>query len=83
MARRADRWPDNVGGEVSIRGERWSFFTDRQCIFCAVCTDAAPANFRRSAQEDHDVVFQQPADEAELAACLEAEACCPVEAIGH
>jgi ferredoxin len=78
-----DRWPDNVGGESWIDGRRWSFYTDRQCIFCAVCTDAAPANFRQSTQEDHDVVYKQPASAQELAACLQAEAWCPVEAIGH
>jgi ferredoxin len=78
-----DQWPDNVGGSSAIDGRRWTFYTDRQCILCSVCTDVAPRNFRRSLQEDHDVVHAQPADPAELAACLQAEAWCPVEAIGH
>ncbi len=83
MADRRDQWDDNVGGESWLEGRRWSFYTDRQCIFCSVCTDVAPDNFRRSVAEDHDVVVRQPSDPDELARCLQAEAWCPVEAIGH
>jgi len=45
-----DQWPDNVGGSTAIEGRRWSFYTDRQCILCSVCTDVAPRNFRRSGE---------------------------------
>jgi ferredoxin len=78
----ADRWPDNVPGEVVLRGRGWSFYVDRSCILCSVCSDAAPRNFRRSDDEDHDICYKQPETEQELIDCLEAEASCPVEAIG-
>jgi ferredoxin len=82
VADRADAWPDNVGGSVDLGGRRLWFFVDRQCIYCAVCSDAAPRNFRASDDEDHDICFQQPRDLTELAQCEEAMASCPVEAIG-
>ena len=82
MADPLDAWEDNVGGSVTLRGRRWSFFVDRECILCTVCSEAAPENFRMSIDEDHDVCFQQPRSEAELEACLEARDGCPVEAIG-
>lgn len=74
MADPTDRWPDNVPGR---------FYVDRNCILCSVCSDAAPRNFRRSDQEDHDICYKQPEDDAELKACREALQCCPVEAIGE
>jgi ferredoxin len=58
------------------------FYVDRECILCSVCQDAAPACFRLSESEDHNVVYKQPADEQELDRCLEALENCPVEAIG-
>lgn len=75
-------WPDNAGGSVVIRGRRWSFYVDQECILCTVCSEAAPANFRLSIDEDHDVCFRQPRSEAELDACLDAQSGCPVDAIG-
>ncbi len=74
MADRTDRWPDNTPGR---------FYVDRSCILCSVCSDLAPKNFRRSDDEDHDICYEQPRDEAEVVACREALACCPVEAIGE
>jgi ferredoxin len=68
-----DRWPDNVPGR---------FYVDRQCILCSVCSDAAPANFHRSRDEDHDVVYKQPETPEEEERCYEAMDHCPVEAIG-
>lgn len=65
-----------------IGGRRVSFYVDRECILCTTCSDLAPGHFRRSDDEDHDVCYRQPRDPAELAACLEAMAACPVEAIG-
>lgn len=82
MADPTDIWEDNVGGVAEIDGRRVSFYVDRECILCSVCTDCAPKNFRMADDEDHDVVQKQPADADELAACYEALENCPVEAIG-
>jgi ferredoxin len=82
MADPANRWEDNVGGEVTIGGKRLSFFVDKECILCSVCSDAAPRNFKMSDDEDHDVCYKQPETEDELAQCYEAMENCPVEAIG-
>jgi len=82
MADPSERWEDNVGGEVVIGGRRVSFYVDRECILCSVCSDAAPEHFRMSGDEDHDICFKQPEDRDELARCDEAMENCPVEAIG-
>ena len=82
MADPKNRWEDNVGGEVTIAGKRLSFFVDKECILCSVCSDAAPRNFKMSDDEDHDVCYKQPETEDELAQCYEAMENCPVEAIG-
>ena len=73
MADPKNRWPDSVPGK---------FYVDKECILCSVCSDAAPNNFRMSDDEDHDITFKQPANEAEKAQCYEAMENCPVEAIG-
>jgi ferredoxin len=83
MADPKNKWPDNGGGESFIKGKRYSFYVDRECILCSVCSDAAPNNFRMSDQEDHDICYKQPQDAEELAQCNEAMENCPVEAIGH
>ena len=75
-------WEDNCGGESVIKGKRISFFVDKECILCSVCSDAAPNNFRMSDQEDHDICYKQPENAEELAQCYEAAENCPVEAIG-
>jgi ferredoxin len=82
MADASDKWPDNVEGDAQIGGKRVSFYVDRECILCSVCSDCAPKNFKMSKDEDHDICFKQPADELELKQCYEAMANCPVEAIG-
>ena len=82
MADPRDAWWDNATGAVTLRGRRWSFYVDAECILCTVCAEAAPENFRLSEDEDHDVCFRQPRTEAELDACIEARDGCPVEAIG-
>jgi ferredoxin len=82
MADRNDKWADNVGGGSEINGRRVSFYVDRECILCSVCSDAAPHNFRMSDDEDHDICFKQPETEKELRQCWEAMENCPVEAIG-
>lgn len=82
MADPTDKWPDNVEGDAVIAGKRVSFYVDRECILCSVCSDCAPKNFRMSADEDHDICFKQPSTEEELRQCYEARDNCPVEAIG-
>ena len=75
-------WPDNTGGKVVVSGQEVSFYVDRECILCSVCSDAAPNNFRMSDDEDHDICYKQPENDEELAQCREAMENCPVEAIG-
>ena len=83
MADPNDKYEDNVGGVTIISGKKYSFYVDRECILCSVCSDCAPANFRVSEDEDHDIVYKQPENEIELDLCQEAMECCPVEAIGE
>jgi ferredoxin len=77
-----NKWEDNVVENVTIEDKAVSFYVDKECILCSVCSDAAPNNFRMSDDEDHDIVYKQPADEEELEQCYEAMENCPVEAIG-
>ena len=46
MADKNDKWKDNVGGFVIVAGKKVSFYVDRECILCSVCSDAAPKNFK-------------------------------------
>ena len=82
MANPGNKWGDNVGGETVVGGRRVSFYVDKECILCSVCSDAAPKNFRMSDDEDHDICYKQPTTPEELAQCYEALENCPVEAIG-
>ena len=82
MADKDDKWEDNVGGFVLAAGKKVSFYVDKECIFCSVCTDAAPQNFKASNTDDYDYVYKQPENEEELESCYEAMESCPVEAIG-
>ena len=63
MAERTDKWEDNIGGKAVIGGKKVSFYVDRECILCSVCSDAAPNNFRMSDEEDHDICMKQPENE--------------------
>ena len=82
VADKNDKWHDNVDGFAIIAGKKVSFYVDRECILCSVCSDAAPANFKVSDDDDHDVCYKQPENEEELDQCYEALENCPVEAIG-
>lgn len=73
MAEKKDKYPDNVSGK---------FYVDKECIFCNVCANAAPDNFKISDDGTHDVVYKQPENEEEEDACYEALELCPVYAIG-
>jgi len=74
MGDRSQRYEDNVSG---------TWYVDKKCILCSVCSEAAPNNFKESGEGDHDFVFKQPENEKEVAQCEEAMAACPVEAIGN
>ena len=82
MADPNDKWEDNIDGFEIIAGKKVSFYVDKECILCSVCSDCAPDNFRVSDDEDHDIVYKQPENEEELDRCYEAMENCPVEAIG-
>jgi len=82
MADPNDKFNDNITGSVNISGEKYSFYVDRECIFCHVCSQAAPSNFKASEDGDHDYVYKQPDNEDELDECLDAANQCPVFAIG-
>ena len=82
MANKKNKWKDNVGGQVILNNRKLSFYVDRECIICSVCSDCAPRNFKVSDDGDHDIVYKQPENEKELEECYEAMDNCPVEAIG-
>jgi ferredoxin len=82
MADPNEKYEDNVGGFIIAHGKKVSFYVDKECIICSVCSDAAPKNFKASDDGDHDYVYKQPETEEELEMCYEAMECCPVEAIG-
>ena len=74
MANVDEKWEDNVAGE---------FYVDKECILCSLCVDVAPENFREADDGDHDVVYKQPENDEERAACMDAMEQCPVDAIGN
>lgn len=74
MGDKLDRYEDNVLG---------TWYVDKKCILCSVCSEAAPKNFHESSLGTHDVVFKQPETPEENQQCEEAMASCPVEAIGN
>jgi ferredoxin len=82
MADSDDKWEDNIPGFSIIKEKKVSFYVDKECILCSVCSDEAPENFRMSDEEDHDICFKQPESEEELEQCYEALEGCPVDAIG-
>jgi ferredoxin len=73
MAKKADRYPDNVRGK---------YYVDTECIDCDVCRDTAPSNFTRQDDGGYSYVYKQPDNDEEEEQCKEAMESCPVEAIG-
>jgi ferredoxin len=73
MSDKTKKWEDNIPGK---------FYVDKECIFCSLCHELAPSNFKESSAGDHDIVFKQPTSDEELSQCQEAIENCPVEAIG-
>jgi ferredoxin len=73
--------PDSAQKVVENVPGAW--YVDATCIDCDLCRETAPWNFVRQDAEGHSYVYKQPAEPAELAACLAAMEECPVEAIGN
>ena len=82
MPDKNDQWGDNIGGFSIVAGKKITFYVDRECIICSVCSDSAPNNFQMSEEEDHDICYKQPQNEQEVEECYDAMENCPVEAIG-
>ncbi len=74
MADQANKHNENVSGK---------YYVDDQCIDCDLCRETAPANFKRQNDGGFSFVYKQPETAEEIAACEEALAGCPVEAIGN
>ena len=74
MADAANKYPENVPGK---------FYVDDQCIDCDLCSETAPANFKRNDDGGHSYVYKQPETADEEGLCKEAMEGCPVEAIGN
>lgn len=73
MADKSTKYADNAPGK---------YYVDETCIFCNLCESLAPDNFKAVDDGTHDVCYKQPASPDEDAACQEAMAGCPVNAIG-
>jgi len=73
MADKNAKYPDNVTGR---------FYVDDTCIDCDACRQTAPDNFDRNEEGGYSYLSKQPANEAEMEACIDAMDGCPVEAIG-
>jgi ferredoxin len=82
MPNKNDKWEDNNTNVVTFDGKKISFYVDRDCIFCNVCEEEAPNNFKESDDETHDIVYKQPENKEELNECYIAMESCPVDAIG-
>ncbi len=73
MADPNEKWEDNVAG-------KW--YVDKTCIFCGLCPQLAPNNFKESDDGTHDYVYKQPETPEEIAQCEDATAQCPVRSLG-
>ena len=82
MADPDEKWSDNNSEIIEIKGKKYSFYCDSDCILCTFCSRLAPNNFKMSEMADHDICFKQPQNEEELHQCIHAMENCPVDAIG-
>jgi ferredoxin len=73
MANLADIVPENVKGQ---------YYVDRSCLYCDLCRQIAPNNFREINEMGWAAVFKQPETPEEDKACREAMEGCPTESIG-
>ena len=74
MADMSLKWEDNLPGK---------YYIDKNCIFCNLCIEVAPAYFKESNEGDHDIVIRQPVTEEEISLFEEAKVQCPVDSIGN
>jgi ferredoxin len=73
MANFADKVQENVKGR---------YFVDSTCIYCELCVETAPKNFKEINEMGWAAVFKQPENPEEEKACREAKEGCPTESIG-
>ena len=73
MAKRTDIVPENVKGR---------YYVDRSCVYCDLCVQTAPDNFKEINKMGWAAVIKQPGNAEEEKACQEAKECCPTESIG-
>jgi ferredoxin len=73
MANRADIVPENVKGD---------YYVDRSCIYCDLCKQTAPNNFKEIHEMGWAAVFKQPENPEEEKNCQAAKEGCPTESIG-
>jgi len=73
MANLTKKVPENVTGR---------YYVDNSCIYCELCTMAAPKNFKEIKAMGWAAVFKQPENPEEEKACREAKEGCPTESIG-
>jgi ferredoxin len=73
MAKHADIVPENVTGR---------YYVDRSCIYCDLCVQTAPNNFKEINKMGWAAVFKQPENTEEERACREAQEGCPTRSIG-
>jgi ferredoxin len=73
MANLSDRIPENVKGR---------YYVDHSCIYCDLCKQTAPNNFKEINGMGWAAVFKQPENPEEEKACREAKESCPTESIG-
>jgi ferredoxin len=70
----AEKWEDNAAG---------SWYVDKSCSQCNLCTDIAPEYFGESEAGDHVKVLKQPETPEQVEDCQDAMDQCPCEAIGN
>jgi ferredoxin len=73
MATLADKVPENAKGR---------YYVDRSCIYCDLCVETAPNNFKEINEMGWATVFKQPENSEEEKACREAKEGCPTSSIG-
>jgi ferredoxin len=73
MANHADMVQENVSGR---------YYVDRSCIYCDLCVETAPNNFKEVNEMGWAAVFKQPGNIEEEKACREAKEGCPTGSIG-
>ena len=74
MASLANKVPENIKGK---------FYVDKSCIYCDLCVEIAPKNFKEINEMGWAAVFKQPENPEEEKACKDAMESCPTDSIGN